>query len=232
MALDNQQITHPDSPFRIGVTGKYKLLIKSVVPCSDGYEYFLIDADGKKYKGVSPKHFAPDQLLRCVVCFKVVNASLLVSETRICGKQDLASFLPEEPEQKREIKNEEKPMASIARGMLGDPIKSRKSGIYKLLIVKVAKGERRSSYVLEDAIGRKYKAQNKKLYKEGKVIGCRINILVTKSGLKAEVVSMGKSPKPLKNHNSHSRRESRDWLPAPINGTHFHLIYTPVGNKR
>lgn len=116
--------------------------------------------------------------------------------------------------------------------MLGDPIKSRVSGYYELLVVESVKGNKKNSYVLEDAIGRKYKYQDKKFYKEGGVVGCQVNTLITKGGLKATVVSMGKRPKATKSHKGHSSRSGHDWLPAPPVGTHIHIIYTPMGNKR
>lgn len=45
-----QSLIMPDSPFRNGSTGKYKLLIKSVAEKFGNYEYLLVDADGKEYK--------------------------------------------------------------------------------------------------------------------------------------------------------------------------------------
>jgi hypothetical protein len=220
----------PDAPFRSGTTGKYKLLIRSMTPKFNGYEYELVDADGKEYKAASPKHYAPDQLLRCMVHFKVANASFVVTETLICSKQDLATAIPEPPKPKP--KPEPKQTVSVARGMLGDPIKSRVSGVYKLLVVEVVRGDKKNSYVLEDAIGRKYKYQGKKYYKEGSIVGCQVNTLITKGGLKATVASMGKHPKASKSHRGHSSRGGHDWLPAPPVGTHIHIIYTPMGNKR
>lgn len=85
----------PDAPFRSGVTGKYKLLIESVTPSFSNFEYELVDAEGKEYKAVSEVHYAKDQLLRCMVSFEVKNARFVVSGIAICKKQDLATPIPE-----------------------------------------------------------------------------------------------------------------------------------------
>ena len=47
------QVIQPDAPFRSGITGKYKLLIKSVAPRFGNYEYALVDAEGKEYSASS-----------------------------------------------------------------------------------------------------------------------------------------------------------------------------------
>lgn len=85
----------PDTPFRSGISGKYKLLIKSVTPVIRNYDYALVDADGKEYRARSQNHYAKDQILRCMVDFKVNGAKLVVSDVRICSKQDLATIIPE-----------------------------------------------------------------------------------------------------------------------------------------
>ena len=78
-----------DTPFRSSVTGKYKLLIKSVTYKAFNYEYELMDTDGNKYAAGHPKHYVEGTLLRCMVYFKIANANLVVTETLICNKQNL-----------------------------------------------------------------------------------------------------------------------------------------------
>ena len=84
----------PDAPFRIGVTGKYKLLIRSVTPKSDGYEYCLVDAEDREYRALSDQNYPEMQLLRCMFFFEVKAARLIVSDVAICKKQDLAVPIP------------------------------------------------------------------------------------------------------------------------------------------
>lgn len=79
----------PDTPFRSSVTGKYKLLIKSVTHKAFNYEYELMDADVNEYAPGHPKHYVEGTLLRCMVYFKIASAKLVVTETLICNKQDL-----------------------------------------------------------------------------------------------------------------------------------------------
>lgn len=57
----------PDCPFRSGVSGKYKLLIKGVKPKIGSYEYGLEDAEGKEYEAVAKEHYSEGELLRCMV---------------------------------------------------------------------------------------------------------------------------------------------------------------------
>lgn len=82
---------HPDSPFRIGTSGKFKLLIKSVEEKFGDYEYLLIDADEKEYKAIAKALYAEGQILRCMVSFKVERARLVVENVAVCSKQDLAT---------------------------------------------------------------------------------------------------------------------------------------------
>lgn len=99
-----QSLIMPDSPFRNGVSGKFKLLIKSVEEKFGDYEYLLIDADGKEYKTITKLLFSVGDMLRCIVTFKVNNAKLVVESVAICKKQDFASPIPVE----KKIVNEEK----------------------------------------------------------------------------------------------------------------------------
>ena len=75
MAIDTNQKTEkhttPDAPFRTGVNGKYKLLIKNVSPKLLGYEYELVDAEGKEYKAEHQKHYAEGE--HCVPLHPIVT---------------------------------------------------------------------------------------------------------------------------------------------------------------
>ena len=253
----------PDAPFRCGTTGKYKLLIKTVSRKYDGYEYELVDADGKEYKAVSPKHYAPDQLLRCMVHFTVANAAFVVSETLICSKQDFATPITEPPKPhpapKASTKSPQTKSASTAkakngvkkewpgsdpqRKSLGDPYLKKVPGKYVLRVAAVEQGNNIYTYKVEDAKGRQYEVQSKHLYPMGTIVDCTVHMANTPSGaLRISVSTIAKhttkTNKPSKKHKKwnplkhwHAGGGSHDW-PSPNTGDHFHLIYTPMGNKR
>lgn len=102
---------HPDSPFRIGTSGKFKLLIKSVEEKFGDYEYLLIDADEKEYKAIAKALYAEGQILRCMVSFKVERARLVVENVAVCSKQDLATSIPDaKKESVRRKQSEQKQM--------------------------------------------------------------------------------------------------------------------------
>ncbi len=229
----------PDAPFRSGITGKYKLLIKDVTPKFGSYEYDLVDAEGREYKAAAKEHYAEDQLLRCMVSFKVVNARLLVSDVAVCKKQDLATLIPEppKPEPKPEPKKETKPKKEPP---LGDPIKEKISGIYNMRVVQVEEIDGKYSYRVEDAVGRKNKVKTKikRFYPEGSVVSCSVRVLLSKGGYTVKISSISKHvlTKAASKHSKGPKRNtyhSHDsWLGSPCVGDHFHLIYTPMGNKR
>ena len=239
----------PDSPFRCGASGKYKLLIRSVTPKYNGYEYDLVDAEEKQYCAISALHYAENQLLRCMVSFDVVKARLVVSETVICKKQDLATLIPEEKRSKPESKSNsesksskttKKPKGKVSNH-LGNPKKSRVSGYYLLRVSKVEQDKPFYSYLLEDAKGNLYKAKSDTLYSEGRTVTCKVSVVLSEGGnLKVSVVSVGKAAvaqmtkKRKKFHKKYHQTPSYshiDW-PSPSKGDFFHLIYTPMGNKR
>lgn len=232
-----------DAPFRSGITGKYKLLVKSVVPKYVNYEYELVDADGKEYAAGHPKHYAEGDLLRCMVFFKVANAKLVVTETLICNKQDLATAIPEvkkpqpQKEEPKKVISDNKPV--------DDPRKAGKSGFYSLRVVDYERINGHYSYLVEDVTGIRFKVgvQTKHFYPIGSVKTCHMKVSVLPGGeLSFKVVSICKDkkekPKPSKKHKvkhvkrSYKSSSSRDWLGTPCVGDHFHLIYTPMGNKR
>lgn len=85
-----QSTIQPDSPFRNGTKGKYKLLIKSVTEMFGSYKYLLLDAEGKEYKAESEMLYSEGEILRCMVSFKGERLKLVVNEVDICKKQNLA----------------------------------------------------------------------------------------------------------------------------------------------
>lgn len=237
----------PDTPYRIGTSGKYKLLIKSVTKKYSGYEYELIDAEGKEYKALSGYHYADNQILRCIVSFEIVNARLVVSDTMICKKQDLATLIPEvkkpEPQPKPETPIKPSVTKTVTKAFthLGDPRRRRVSGLYILRVVEVEHVKHFYNYLVEDAKGQRYKAQSEKQYPVGKNVSCYMSVSLSPAGiLKICVTSMGKpavamaTPKVKNYHKKHHSNSgySRSSWPEPATGDHFHLIYTPMGNKR
>lgn len=222
----------PDAPFRSGVNGKYKLLIKSVTSTPVNYEYELVDADGNLYKAGHPKHFTEDEILRCMVYFKIENAKLVVTDTLICNKQDYAIPLTEEPRSVSKPKSGNPSKTKrYSNQEIGDPIHGRVSGVYNLRVAEVKRGDKKCSYVLEDAMGRKYKAQSPKYYAEGRIVGCQVKTLITGGGYKATVTKVGTKPH-YKKHGRRGGLQTREWMDGPSVGDHFRLIYTPMGNKR
>ena len=92
---DSSQVNNsPDAPFKAGASGKYKLLIQSVTKTYNGFEYGLVDADGKQYKAISKVRYPENDLLRCIVSLNVVTGHFVVESTSICKKQDLTSPVP------------------------------------------------------------------------------------------------------------------------------------------
>lgn len=231
--MAEERIT-PDAPFRSGVTGKYLLQIKRVTATPVNYKYELVDADGNIYEVGHRKHFLEGGLLRCMVYFKIVNTELVVSDTLICNKQDLAN--PTFEDSRAELESQPKPKNSSkakknSTQEIGDPIHGRVSGVYNLRVIEVKRGEKLCTYVLEDAMGRKYNARSTKYYAEGKIVGCQVKTLITGGGYKATVIKVGTKPH-YKKHGRRAGLQTREWMDGPSVGDHFRLIYTPMGNKR
>lgn len=233
----SEESLKPDFPFRNGISGKYKLLIRNVTSKARGYEYELVDADGKEYKTRSELHYAEGGILRCMVIFEVTNARLMVSDTVVCKKQDLATLIPEAKRAKPTIqpKSMVNPNRKASVDHLGDPIKDRVSGSYKLRVIQVDEEKKHFIYHLVDAMARIYRTQSKRYFAVGQIVPCHLHSRITKNGVQAYVVSMGSSSEPRKKIKSRSGSNSgysqSSW-PVPAVGDHFHLIYTPMGNKR
>ena len=232
-----------DLPFRSGVTGKYKLQVKQVTPTYSDYQYILTDGEEKEYSSASKIRYGANDILRCIVGFKVENARFVVTETTICKKQDFASPLLDterpkiQPSPVAKSKKTEKAKPAINYSKLGNPYKSGTSGFYKMHIVSRTKNEKSYSYILEDAQGRKYECESKTGYAENSIIPCNVEIVRSKGSIQAQVISLGKAKKAkakrkTKKHHGSSSRNQRDWLGTQYVGVGFHVIYTPMGNKR
>lgn len=231
----------PDTPFRSGITGKYKLLITGVTHSFSGYEYELIDAEGKEYKASHTRHYAEGDLLRCIVSFQVAKARLIVTETVICNKQDLATLIPE-PLKPRT--NNNTPSSNTPKKIeLGDPRHRKTSGKYVFQVSMVEKTENGYSYTVEGAKGQQYKVESMVSFPIGAFVDCKATVTLSPGGvlkvnvksIKAHISSIPpNSSKRKKGHSLkhwHARTNSNSW-PTPSAGDHFHLIYTPMGNKR
>lgn len=253
----------PDAPFKTGVTGKYKLLIKSVTPKYNNYEYELVDAVGKEYKAVAKEHYSKGELLRCMVSFEVVRAQLVVSGTTVCKKQDLATLIPEppkpapQPKPKETTKPETKPTTKAPKPkqkssanklnntpkkiVLGDPRHRRTSGTYVFRVAEVTPNETGYLCKVEGARQQLYEVQSKLSYPMGSYVDCGVKVKLSPGGiLKVSVSSIkvhtsitgaGYKKCGVSKHWRHDTR-NRDTLTGPNPGDHFHLIYTPMGNKR
>lgn len=257
------ETTHtPDAPFRSGITGKYKLLIKGVTPKFGSYEYDLVDGEGKEYKAAAKEHYAKGDSLRCMVSFQVVNARLVVSDVAVCKKQDLASLIPEppkpepkpqpkpvskskakttKPKQKSSTKNtDDKPKKIV----LGDPRHRRTSGTYVFRVAEVTKIDSGFSYKVEGAGQQLYEVQSRVSFPVGTFVDCGVKVSSSASGILKIFVSSIKEHisvivKPVHHRKPsnvlkhwHTDTKSHDAFSGPNPGDRFHLIYTPMGNKR
>lgn len=131
-----------------------------------------------------------------------------------------------------QMETSKKPEPQKTKRKLGDPYKTKASGVYLLRVVEVEQSEDKYSYRLEDAQGHRYKAQSKHFFPIPKLVYCRVQVVMTSCGLQATVTSIGKRGKAHKKNRSQSQKKNDEWLPTPAVGEHFHIIYTPMGNKR
>ncbi len=187
-------VNKPDAPFRSGTTGKYKLLIRSVSSKVDGYEYELVDADGREYKAISKEHYPEGQLLKCIATFEVKNATLVVTDTMVCKKQNLATLIPEPPKslaktEKKEPEAHPKKASKVKASSkpkairLGNPRFRRASGMYVFRVADVKRIEEGFSYQVEDAKGNLYEVHSKDQYVAGKLVDCKVSVSSAPSGL-------------------------------------------------
>ena len=255
----------PDAPFRSGITGKYKLLIKSVSLKFGNYEYALVDAEGKEYKVSSKMHYGDGQILRCMVSFVVSNARLVVTDTAVCSKQDFATAIPEPPKPQprpqpkpqpkqpaKAVKPHSAPKQKAAKSqnskpakvVLGDPKHRKTTGTYIFRVAAVNQDGEGYSYKVMGAKGQLFEAKSKVYFPEQTLVDCHTKVALTPGGiLKVSILSIKKhEPVIVKQSGSHHSSKpnknwrksngGRDWFGGPNVGDHFHLIYTPMGNKR
>ena len=239
----------PDAPFRSGISGKYKLLIRNVSPKFGAYEYELEDAEGREYKAMADMHFAEAQLLRCMVFFEVKSARLVVSDVAVCKKQDLAIPLPEALEaipqassileikkssSKAEQKSAKKPAKPNSLFVLIDELQDngRKTGpmsddeVKNLLKqIKNKKASRKGSYRCCGKTHFGLFEFRKHLYECHPIEYNRYFVKALYRPAPQSVMGFGIKKIELSSSNSGS------YLPQ-YEGDHFHLIYTPMGNKR
>lgn len=253
----------PDAPFRSGVTGKYKLLIKSVKSSFSNYEYELVDAEGKEYKTRSTLHFAVGQMLRCMVTFRVVKARFVVEETLICKHQDLATPLPalniekktpaakhvdkardnktstihkQAQTPKAAPKNKKSNKSPLNKGSvrLGSPRRIRASKVYNLRVVEAERINNNYSLLMEDADGYRYPMDSDRPHPIGSVLPCDVSVSLSSMGeLRVIVKSIHKHvDKVSRSKPFRTDSKGSNWQPNLPVGVRFHLIYTPMGNKR
>ena len=228
----------PDAPFLNGRNGKYRLLVKTVTPRFGHYEYELVDAEGREYNTISEGHYAENQLLRCMVSFGTINARFSVLSVAVCKKQDLAISVADE--KKLKVRPILSPLveskAWVPFRELDDPVSSRKIGIYRLCVIDISRREKNNLYLLVDAANRQYRTISKKRLPIGSIVPCLMTIEVTKRGTKAYVASFDSTKMPRPHKHKSGRQYSSSYgnndMPVPAAGDHFHLIYTPMGNKR
>lgn len=189
-----------DAPFRSGVSGKYKLLIKEVTPKYRQYEYELTDFEGKTYKAASAVHFAANQILRCIVTFKIEHARLVVADTAICSKQDMATPIVEKPappkpalaqkpqsERVSQVKPDKViPAEPVPVILEGSPSERGTTGLYRLKVEGVQEwnryGTTKHLYYLSDTSGQLYQATSDKNYPSGSTEVCRVEVLKERKG--------------------------------------------------
>lgn len=180
------ETTHtPDSPFRCGISGKYKLLIKDIFRRFDGWEYELVDAENNIYYAKSKKHYPHNQVLRCMVTLRVESAKLVLDNTTICSRQDLTSEMTDEfvniegITAKKGGKIKDLPHE-------GSPSLVGHTGKYRLSVDDVREWDgvvkARFMYVLHDDNGHQYQAISNINYPIGKKIICRVEVYKEKGG--------------------------------------------------
>lgn len=225
-----QSLIMPDSPFRNGVSGKYKLQIKKTEKYFDCFGYELSDAEGKEYKAIAKTLYSEGQLLRCMVNFIVEKAKLVVESVAVCKKQDLATPIPVEKKPKAKPKPnldttqeaisdpkkkaKSKPTTQTKRSNytigLGNPRKRLVSGNYILCVSRVEANDTGYSYKLEDADRKKYPFQSKRLLKVGYAYFFYVDVSVTAvSGLKIEVIKVVSSYKKKATKSEKQEKQKR-----------------------
>ena len=235
----------PDAPFHGGNSGKYKLLIKRVTPKFGSFEYELVDADGKEYTTQSELHFETDQLLRCMVSFEVVNAKLVVTETTLCKKQDLATPIPvkkatverapaAKPSPRPKSKGPNSPYVIIDtlqdQGKKTGPMTEEEIQVI-LKQIEQQRDKRHGSYRCCGKTHQSLFDFRKHLFEYHKDEYHRYFVKELHGSAPSTVrgigISVSNSPT---NKKEAAKREKAEQ--TRVKGEYFHLIYTPMGNKR
>lgn len=266
----------PDSPFKIGSSGKYKLFIKTVTNCIFHYEYILSDAAGKEYKAISDSLYSEGKLLRCMVNLKGEKGRLVVDDVAICKKQDLATPIAvvKKPEPKPIFEVKSKPKQKSTENTLpkqlsgekdtvirlGNPSKRLMCGIYYFRVTRykiIDRAKQEFYCCLEGANGKEYTFMSKRCLKVGSIYPFKVNVSsASEGGIRIDVISVVKSNKKSNqrsnnqnkkttgNNRKHKKNGHRHVVHYNNSGTYsqneyksnfkggFHLIYTPMGNKR
>lgn len=230
-------VNTPDAPFRSGTTGKYKLLIRSVSPKVDGYEYELVDADSREYKARFKIHYPEGQLLRCIVTFEVRGAKLVVTDTAICKKQDLTTPFVKPKKERIVVKAptnpipvktvvDKQPEAGIVIRTLSE------TEIHELLTqIARKKGTRNPSYYCCDKKFKNLYEFRRHLYGCHPIEYNQYFVTELHQTFQGTVRGVGiKIPKSPKRKKGSSKND--DAYPTRCKGDYFRLIYTPMGNKR
>lgn len=181
-----QKIIHIDLPFRSGINGKYKLLVKKVNPKYNAFEYELADAEGHGYSASSKFRYPENSILRCMVSFKVVSGRLVVSNASICKKQDLSTPIPEE--EKVNPSEHVKPVVSKMHFIPtqhpfreGNPSELRQTGSYRLIVETRLRlhgdGNPMCHYILKDENLCRYHAISSSRYDAGDKLVCRVEVI-------------------------------------------------------
>lgn len=226
----------PDCPFRIGAPGKYKLLVKDVEKKYNGYEYLLLDGEGREYKANSSEHYSENQLLRCVVTFTIKSAKLVLMDIAICKKQDLALPVQDvkhvtQQSRTKPAKDKTKsnsPFVTIDviqnNGQKKGPMTDEEIQIIKKQI-ELRRDQRKPSY---RCCGKTHSGLfefRKHLYECHPQEYSRYFVGEFHQSAPTSVRGVG-----IKTSKSNKRNLPPE--PKKVEGEYFHLIYTPMGNKR
>lgn len=173
----------PDTPYRSGISGKYKLLIKSVTQKYSDFEYELSDAEGKEYTARSKEHYAEGSLLRCMVSFRIENARLVAYETAICKKQDLTVPISVQPAVKPKAPKLPPPSPLFLEG---EPATTEKTGAYKLTVETILRwygdGATKFLCVLKGETAQRYYVASNERYSAGKELICQVEVIKEHKG--------------------------------------------------
>ena len=186
MITDQQSI--PDAPIKIGIPGIYRLAVKEVLPNGNNFRYLLVDADGNQYSAVSKKAFRKNQLVRCLLQFKLINSEYRVNHVIICKKQSIDDTHPS-PRSKPSTAERIISRAIVNPGFNpteypfheGSPKQVNKTGSYRFTVnmwLPCPGGTPcKYVYLMEDCHNQKYHAVSNTKYEKGDKLVCRVEVL-------------------------------------------------------